>query len=112
MGGGGVREARNELLRLFCDTPPTLIMGEHMFLLAKEIPMSSSERLIENLRDRMNQMGVSQSELARRIDASPSYVNQILNQRQVPGLNAIDRIAEALETTAENLISKKMKVSA
>lgn len=64
-----------------------------------------------NVRDRMALAGMSQSELARRMDVSPQYVWNMLNGTSEPGLMLVARVAEALECEPRELLDLK-KMSA
>ena len=57
-----------------------------------------------NVRERMTELKISQSELAERLGVTPGYVSQILNNHRRPGLDTLDEFATALETDAARLI--------
>ena len=53
----------------------------------------------ENIARRMDELGISRSELARRLDTSPAYVTKILRGNANFTLKSMARISTALETT-------------
>lgn len=61
------------------------------------------------IRRRRRELGLSQSELARRVDISPSYMNLIeWNKRQIAG-NLLRRIADELDLARDELDSSAEK---
>jgi len=62
-------------------------------------------RFVSRLRERMQSAGVSQSDLARRMAVTPSYVSQILSGHRRPGLDTLEAVATALECDPAELIS-------
>ena len=57
------------------------------------------------IRDRRTAQGLTQEELAHRARLDFSYLNQIENGRRNPSLDAIGRIAHALDVPVRDLIS-------
>ena len=53
----------------------------------------------EELVERMEQKGISRSELARRIDSSPAYITKILRGNSNFTLDSMVKIARALDCT-------------
>jgi len=64
---------------------------------------------VDNVRERMADLGLSQKELAAKMDVTPSYVSQILSGHRRPGFESLDAFAEALEVRPEDLISEMAK---
>lgn len=52
----------------------------------------------------MNRLGLSQSELARRIDVRPSVVNRWVNGERLPLPESIEALAEALNANPDRLL--------
>lgn len=48
--------------------------------------------------------GLSQSDLARRLNCTPGYISQLLSGRHDPGLRVVESIAHALNTSVESLL--------
>lgn len=69
----------------------------------------TSEQLVDlfrqNLRAIREEAGLSQSELARRIDATPGYVCDLERGRRSPNLGTLAPLAEALGVSPSSLIS-------
>jgi len=65
----------------------------------------------QNVREKMAQLGISQSELADRLGVEPSYVSQILNGHRRPGLDSLESFAAALKTEPSELIRKFAKTA-
>lgn len=72
-----------------------------MILLAS----TSQQALVRNVRLRLKELRIPQAELARRAGCPNSYVSNVLHGKRVPGLDVIDRLAEALETTTPELLT-------
>ena len=58
------------------------------------------------VRDRMDTLGISGSELARRAGVSQPRISELLNGGKSPNLTTVGRIADALDTTASDLLQK------
>ncbi len=73
--------------------------------------VAMSQRLahafIRNARERMQELGVSQVELSRRMKVGQSFVSQMLSGHRHPGLESLDSFAKALEMEAADLIREK-----
>ena len=63
---------------------------------------------VSNLQAAMQSSGLSQSELARRLDVTPSYVSQLLSGHRRPGLDTLEKIARVLEMEPSDLLQKKV----
>lgn len=57
-----------------------------------------------NVRERMHALGITQGELSRRMNVTPSFVSQMLSGHRDPGLNSLDDFAKALDIEASELI--------
>lgn len=55
------------------------------------------ERFLHRVREQLELRGMSQAELARRMSASPQFVSQYLAGHSCPGLEVVQRFADALE---------------
>lgn len=58
----------------------------------------------KNLIDARNRIGISQGELARRLGVSQGTIGNYEAGTRYPRLDKLERIAEAVETIAEELI--------
>lgn len=56
---------------------------------------------------RLEELGWSRSELARRMDASPQYVTNYLNSYKTPGTDVMERFLLALGLSAKLVVTKK-----
>lgn len=67
-----------------------------------------------NVRERMQELGISQDELADRLNCGKSFVSQMLNGHRRPGLESLESFAKALKLAepADLLREKKMAKSA
>lgn len=65
--------------------------------------------IAQNMKARRKELGISQAELAERIDASPNYISKIEAEKQFPSVQMIERIAESLEIDSVDLFSTKRK---
>ncbi len=59
----------------------------------------------EKVRKRLDELEMTQVELADRMGVSEAYISEILSGRNVPGLKLVDRIAKALKTKGTTLLS-------
>lgn len=75
------------------------------------MPQNLYSAFCRNVRGRMSSLGITQTELARRLDVDPSYVSQILNGHRRPGLDSLESFAKALKTDPADLIKTLVKVS-
>jgi len=64
------------------------------------------EIFCENVRQLMAYHGLNQTELAVRLDVSPSFISQLLNGGRRPGLATIESIADALGVEPHRLLEK------
>ncbi len=58
------------------------------------------------LRDRRNQVGLSQMELSLSSGLSSSFISQIENGLRGSSLDTIDKLAKALGTTATEMVAE------
>lgn len=61
----------------------------------------------ENMQITMERMDVSRSELARRLNKSPSYVTQLFTVDRNVGLATVETIAEALGVDPCSLLGQR-----
>ena len=59
-----------------------------------------------NVRRRMQQLNVSQVELAEKLGVTQPHVSLMLNGKRNPGLESLEKFADALETTAAKLLDE------
>ncbi len=73
----------------------------------KTLPEAKSltEKLVNELRDAMNIRGITQSELARRMDLAPPTVCLMLNGKTNISVETIERLAAAIGIEVSFLIS-------
>lgn len=70
--------------------------------MASKLPLSQT--VMAAVRVRMSSMGMSGNELAKRAGLSQPTVARWLRDQGAPGLNDLEKIAEALATTPEKLM--------
>lgn len=84
-------------------------------------PFELNELFQENLRRRRKELGLSQQALADRINSKRKknaarvhapYISDLESGERIPLLGTLAELAEALETTPEELISPPEKISA
>lgn len=66
----------------------------------------------KNVRARRLELGLTQADVAERLNAHVPYVSDLEHGRKTPYLGNIAKIAEALETTPDALLSPRKKISA
>lgn len=64
-----------------------------------------------NVRARMEQLGISQADLAKRMEVTDAFISQMLGGYRNPGLNSLEDFAKALEIAASELIREKAEKS-
>ena len=65
---------------------------------------NEKKALAENLRIARKRLHITQTEVALRIGSEKSAVSRYENGTQEPGLDMLRRLADALETTVEDLL--------
>lgn len=63
--------------------------------------------LAQNMKARRKELGISQAELAEKIDTSPNYISKIEAEKQFPSVQMIEKIAESLGIDSVDLFSTK-----
>jgi transcriptional regulator with XRE-family HTH domain len=58
----------------------------------------------DRLRELRQSRGMTQVELARLADVSPTHLSQLENADTAPGIDLVDRLAQALGTTVADLL--------
>lgn len=58
----------------------------------------------ERLREVRQSRGMTQAELARRADVSPTHLSELENADIAPGIDLVDRLARALGTSVADLL--------
>jgi transcriptional regulator with XRE-family HTH domain len=61
-------------------------------------------RIAANMRRYRELSGQSMGEIARRIDTYPATIERIENQKNMPGVGLLTRIADALSVTVNDLL--------
>jgi len=61
-----------------------------------------------NVRERMSEAGLSQSELAEKLKVTPSFVSQMLSGHRDPGLDSLEQFAKVLGVKAADLLEEKI----
>ena len=62
----------------------------------QEMASSLHATFLENVRRRMDELEMSQRDLARSMDVSDAYVSQVLRGQTKPGPDGIEKFAKAL----------------
>lgn len=75
------------------------------------MPQNLYNAFCKNVRERMASLGITQNELARRLNVDPSYVSQILNGHRRPGLDSLEAFAKALKIDPSDLLRTFAKAS-
>lgn len=68
---------------------------------------NSSEIFVANVRARMQEIGINQKELAKRLSVTDSAVSQVLKGLMTPGLDVVDKYADALSCEPFELLQQK-----
>jgi transcriptional regulator with XRE-family HTH domain len=63
---------------------------------------------LENVKLRMEELGINQSELADELRVTKSYISQLLAGRMTPGLDVVDRVAKALKISASAILQESL----
>jgi len=58
-----------------------------------------------NVRKRRDELGLTQAEVANRLEAHPPYVSDLETGKKTPFLGNLAKIADALETTPGALLT-------
>jgi transcriptional regulator with XRE-family HTH domain len=66
--------------------------------------MADWDRLIEYILEYLDRQNLSQAELARRADISPSQLSKILNRTSAPGREACEGLAHALKLPPDQVM--------
>lgn len=72
------------------------------------MPQSLADAFRRNVRDRMEELGLSQADLAEKLSVTPSFVSQILSGHRNPGLSSLEDFAKALGMKAYELIRERI----
>ena len=68
--------------------------------------MTSIRALLSgNIKKRREKLGISQAQLAERVDTSTNYIAQIEQQNKFPSSEMLERLAKALELDSWELFS-------
>lgn len=76
------------------------------------MPQDLYQAFCRNVRDRLEQLGITQNELARRLKVDPSYISQILNGHRRPGIDSLQSFAKALSMDPADLIRQQLTKTA
>ncbi len=77
-----------------------------MFPMAKKRPGGLGSAFAADVRARMEELGISQRDLAERLDTSQSYVNTVLRGHVSPSLDVVERWCKALGCEPKLLLDK------
>lgn len=69
------------------------------------IMVNINKALGKNIRALRKKKELTQEELAYKAELDYSYINQIENGKRNPSMEAVERIAKALGTKVQNLLS-------
>lgn len=58
--------------------------------------MTPEQIFTANIRQYLHRYGLTQGDLAKRMDKTPSYINNILQMRRCPTLRVVAEVADAL----------------
>lgn len=72
---------------------------------------SSASNFRDNARQRMAELGLTYEKLGERVGMKGPNVYNYLTGARVPGLDVLDKFAEALEMSASDLLSVEEKIS-
>jgi len=64
--------------------------------------------LAENMKSRRKILGISQAELAEKINTAPNYISKIEAERQFPSVSMLEKIALALNCDTIDLFSTQI----
>lgn len=62
----------------------------------------------QRARERMESLGITQAQLAKKMKVTPAYVSQMLNGYRDPGLESLENFATALDMEASELLAEKI----
>jgi len=69
------------------------------------MPATTHSVFVQNVKRRLHELGMTQRDLAVTMGWSDGYVSQLLAGRNTPKLDMPDKIAPALKTTAQYLLT-------
>ena len=95
--------------RAFAETPPPpepppALAAVAVVAIVANDPTDVAAALARNLRARRLQLGLSQRQLAARLDRPRSYVSKTENEKATPTLSSLERLAIALEISIMGLL--------
>lgn len=64
--------------------------------------------LAENMKTRRKNLGISQADLAEKINTAPNYISKIEAERQFPSVSMLEKIALALNCDTIDLFSTQI----
>ena len=76
-----------------------------MSVIRDNLTMTISNKVGEKIRQLRQEKGLKQEEFAELAGIDYSYLNQLENGKRNPTVEMLDKIAKALDTTPENLLS-------
>lgn len=71
-----------------------------------------AEAFRRNVRARMDELNLSQADLAEKLEVTPSFVSQMLSGHRNPGLTSLTQFAKVLKISAFELLAEKPSKSA
>lgn len=64
--------------------------------------------IAENIKLRREEYDLTQSELAKRIGVTPSYVNYVESGTRIPSVPVLIKLADALNVSIDELVGRKV----
>lgn len=78
---------------------------------SRELQLTRTEKMFSaRLKERREELGLTQSELAKRLDCHAPYISDLENGKKSPQLSTLERIAEALETSVAFFFEEKSAI--
>jgi ribosome-binding protein aMBF1 (putative translation factor) len=90
-------ENLKEKLAQFVSKEPSKWQEEAQFRADNRAGLKRSQAIALNILTRIDEMGISQKELAMKLNVSPQLVNKWVKGRENFGLETISKLEEALE---------------
>ena len=86
------------------NTPVSMAVEGDGVRLEEELAVTGAEELRDLVRERRQSLGLTQAALAAQVGMSPEWVTKVEAGRFVPRLQALRRLAAALEVPYEDLL--------
>ena len=69
--------------------------------------MSLTDAFRQNLRDMLNDRGLTQAELAERLKCTPAYVSHLMTGHRTPQLDTLEKLSQALKCEPADFLKEK-----